>query len=86
MAAFADNGSGGVTKLWEYSFPSVPVPPEKYQYKYGIWDIDADGMNEVIGPFAASDGFIHLRRRPAGLVRASLALPPVLNPAGPLAG
>lgn len=61
MAAFADNGSGGLTKLWEYSFPGIPDPPEKYQYKYVIWDIDGDGRNEVIGPFASSDGKIHLR-------------------------
>lgn len=62
MAAFADNGTGGLTKLWEYSNPvNPPNPPGKYQYKYVIWDVDADSQNEVAGMFAGASGYLELR-------------------------
>jgi hypothetical protein len=61
MQAFAWNGEN-VALLWEYESPvSQPDAPEKYHYKYTIWDIDADGASEIIGPFASAEGFIELR-------------------------
>lgn len=62
MAAFADDGADGLTKLWEYTAPvSIPEPPQKYQYKYTIWDVDDDGATEVFGVFASSSGKLELR-------------------------
>ncbi|MCL4516592.1 MAG: hypothetical protein M1379_13520 [Firmicutes bacterium] len=61
MRAFAYDGKNSLTLLWEHSFPNLPDPPIKYHYKYTIWDMDNDGRNEVIGPFASSSGYVEIR-------------------------
>ena len=59
LQAFTYDGGTTVTKLWEYNAPvALPPAPERYFYKYALWDIDLDGQTEVIGPFATSDGIV----------------------------
>jgi hypothetical protein len=62
MRAVAYNGGETATLLWEYTAPvNLPPPPNRYFYKYTIWDVDNDGRSEVIGPFATETGTIELR-------------------------
>ncbi|NJO81584.1 MAG: hypothetical protein HC828_01665 [Blastochloris sp.] len=61
MQAFTTTGASAQL-LWEYEAPVVvPDPPDRYFYKYLVWDIDADGQTEVVGSFPGSSGFIELR-------------------------
>ncbi|MCG8346568.1 MAG: hypothetical protein MI924_02150 [Chloroflexales bacterium] len=62
LRAVAYNGGETATLLWEHAFPgNLPPPPNRYFYKYTIWDVDNDGASEVIGPFATEAGMIELR-------------------------
>ncbi|MCG8351712.1 MAG: hypothetical protein MI924_28420 [Chloroflexales bacterium] len=59
LQAFTYAGDTSVTKLWEFNAPvSLPPAPERYFYKYTLWDVDRDNRTEVIGPFATSDGIV----------------------------
>lgn len=61
MQAIATDGTTP-RLLWEYEAPVfVPDPPDRYFYKYLVWDVDADGQTEVVGPFPSSSGMIELR-------------------------
>jgi hypothetical protein len=84
MQAFAFNGSRA-RLLWEYVAPEelkVPAPPDRYHYKYAIWDVDGDGRSEVIGPFAAPSGKIEMRvlEGRTGTVKAAREITPLVNP------
>lgn len=74
MAAFADDGSGGLTVLWEYTSEIAAEPEEKYQFKFLIWDIDNDGQTEVIGTFATASGYydIQIRDGNTGAIECNL--------------
>ena len=63
MQAFTYSGTGNTAALlWEFENPvSVPAPPNRYKYKYVIWDIDADGETEITGAFASSSGKLEIR-------------------------
>ncbi|MFN3265358.1 MAG: hypothetical protein ACK41E_00830 [Deinococcales bacterium] len=62
MQAFTWGGAGQPKLLWEFKNSlTLPQPPDRYHYKYVIWDIDSDGKTEVIGAFAATNGNIEVR-------------------------
>jgi len=62
MQAFAYGGEDSMELLWEHTGPEgLPDPPERYHYKYTVWDVDGDGRTEVVGPFATDAGMIELR-------------------------
>ncbi len=84
MQAFAFNGSR-VRLLWEYVAPEalkVPAPPDRYHYKYAVWDLGNDGRSEVIGPFASASGKIEMRVLDGrtGKVKAAREVAPLVNP------
>jgi hypothetical protein len=55
--AFAFDGSEKVSLLWSYESPAnVSIPPDRYFYKYLIWDVDADGRTDVVAPFVTQEG------------------------------
>jgi hypothetical protein len=59
LQAFTYTGGTSVTKLWEFNAPvALPPAPERYFYKYTLWDVDRDNRTEVIGPFATRDGIV----------------------------
>ncbi len=61
MQAFRFTGEG-VELLWEYeSGLDLPLPSERYFYKYVIWDLDGDGRSEVAGAFATAAGTMEMR-------------------------
>ncbi|MGF1646411.1 MAG: hypothetical protein ACFCVF_05780 [Kineosporiaceae bacterium] len=62
MQAFRYSGGDDVELLWDYAAPvELPPPPDRYQYKYTLWDVDSDGRTEVVGPFATASGTVELR-------------------------
>ncbi|MEM8531607.1 MAG: hypothetical protein AAGF95_12240 [Chloroflexota bacterium] len=63
MQAIAYDGANTVELLWDTGPDQLdlPEPPNRYFYKYTIWDVDNDGRSEVIGPFATPEGTIELR-------------------------
>lgn len=62
MQAFTWGGAGQPKLLWEFKNPlTLPQPPDRYHYKYVIWDIDGDAKTEIIGAFAAANGNIEVR-------------------------
>jgi hypothetical protein len=62
MQAFTWGGAGQPKLLWEFKNPlTLPQPPDRYHYKYVIWDVDNDGKSEIIGAFASADGNIEVR-------------------------
>ncbi|NOK59903.1 MAG: hypothetical protein GFH27_549291n95 [Chloroflexi bacterium AL-W] len=63
MQAIAYDGADSVELLWDTGPDQLdlPEPPNRYFYKYTIWDVDSDGRSEVIGPFATAEGNIELR-------------------------
>ena len=78
MQAFAYDGADGVELLWEYEAPiDLPDPPNRYFFKYLIWDVDLDGETEVVGGFASESGQVEMRILDAatGAVERSLAMP-----------
>lgn len=81
MQAFKFTGDG-VELLWDYeSGLELPLPSERYFYKYVIWDLDGDGRSEVAGAFATAAGTMEMRLLDGatGEIKASAPLP-VDNP------
>jgi hypothetical protein len=61
MQAFRFTGEG-VELLWEYEAGfDLPLPSERYFYKYVIWDLDGDGTTELAGAFATEGGMMEMR-------------------------
>jgi hypothetical protein len=61
MQAFRFTGEG-VELLWEYEAGfDLPLPSERYFYKYVIWDLDGDGTTEIAGAFATEGGKMEMR-------------------------
>ncbi len=61
MQAFRFTGEG-VELLWEYEAGfDLPLPSERYFYKYVIWDLDGDGTTELAGAFATESGKMEMR-------------------------
>ena len=81
MQAFRFTGDG-VELLWDYEAGfDLPLPSERYFYKYVIWDLDGDGRSEVAGAFATQDGQMEMRVLDAasGEIRHAAPLP-IANP------